>query len=230
MSATPPTVAEFEAALPEGWRVEIKQFSEGWAAHASSALHGSATIGPKRKLVPADIVFLRKRVDDVIAPALSYSQWLAAGQRAGFASAEETFSYGAVQEYIKDGYAQGYPSHLTYVIRGPAPFSGSEYGNEKQAQDVVAELNRLHASAVACSDTPLTRGLRLLAICIERGDVDAGDVAQALFKADTYTVQCPVAAALNGDANVAELDALLADAAKQYGYPFDWEALTEDKE
>jgi hypothetical protein len=168
MSALP-VAAEFEAALPEGWECEVLQNRHRqWEVWAYHGFYPNVQIGPKLKLVPADVAFLRSRVDDVIAPPMTYSQWLAAGERHGF--------------------------------------------------------------AVAAKDTPLTRGLRLLAICIERGDVDAGDVAQALFKADTYTVQCPVAAALNGDANVAELDALLADAAKQHGYPFDWEALTEDKE
>jgi hypothetical protein len=154
----PPTAAAFQAALPDGWCVEIKQFTEGWTAHAFNVRYGSATIGPKRKLVPADVGFLRSRVDDIVAPPLTYSQWLASGQRFGFA--------------------------------------------------VVAE------------DTPLTRGLRLLAICIERGDIDAADVAQALFKADTYTLRCPVAEASNFGRNVAELYSLLADAAKQHGQPF----------
>jgi hypothetical protein len=167
---TQPTAAEFQAALPDGWCVEIKQFTEGWTARAFNVRYGSATIGPKRKLVPADVGFLRSRVDDVIAPPLTYSQWLASGQRFGF--------------------------------------------------------------AVAAEDTPLTRGLRLLAICIERGDVSAPDVAQALFKpdTDTYTLRCPVAEASSSGRAVSELWALLADAADQHGQPFAWPEAAEQLE
>ncbi len=156
----PPTAAEFEARLPAGWRVEIAAHSEGVTVRAFNVCYGAATIGPKRKLVLRDVDFLRSRVDDVIAPPLTYSQWLATGRRFGFAG--------------------------------------------------------------TLDDTPLTRGLRLLAICIEREDVDPGAVARALFCAATYsdTVHCPVTIASGEGRNVAELYALLADAAKQHGHPF----------
>ena len=156
-----PTRAEFEAALPEAWGVQVLQVGKNWIVLASNELVGCTTIGPKRKLVPADVAFLRSRVDDVIAPPLTYSQWLDAGRRFGFAG--------------------------------------------------------------TLDDTPLTRGLRLLASCIERGDVDADDVAQALFRADTYTVNCPVAEASDYGRNVAELYALFAEAAKKHGQPLAWD-------
>lgn len=146
---------DFAVALPPGWRVSVSQVPTGWLVRASHALFGDALIGPKKRLVPADVEFLRSRVDEVVAPKLTYSQWLASGERFGF------------------------------------------HGR--------AEM------------TSLTRALRLLAICIERGDVEAAGVAQALFARDDYTVPCPVAEASNFGANVAELVALLDQAAAEFG-------------
>lgn len=66
--------------------------------------------------------------------------------------------------------------------------------------------------------TALTHALRLLAVCIDRGDVDASDVAQALFVGGGYTVDCPVAMASNYGRGVSELYLALDNAARYYGY------------
>lgn len=185
---TSPTADNFQAVLPAGWHAEVMQVREGWTVRAFNVRYGDATIGPKRKLVPADVEFLRSRVDDVIAPPLTYSQWLAAGERQRF-----------VQPHSDDGQAV---EHATVCAHGRAWSKARTFG----------------------------RALRLLATCIERGDVNAGDVAQALFCTDTYTLPCPVAEASNGGRDVAELYALLADAAEQHGQPFAWDDAAEPEE
>lgn len=157
------SAAAFNAALPAGWVVECSVYSTGHLVLASHRLHGNVSIGPKKRLVPADALLLRKRVDDVMAPSLSYSQWLASGERFGFAGAVEMSS--------------------------------------------------------------LTRALRLLAICIERGDIREADVAQALLVAGDYTLPCPIAEASNEGACVAELVALLSQVAIEHGHA---EALPEE--
>lgn len=64
----------------------------------------------------------------------------------------------------------------------------------------------------------LAQSLRLLATCIERGDVEPSDVAQALFDPGAYTIGCPVAEASAYGRDVAELMALLGQVAEAYGY------------
>lgn len=75
-----------------------------------------------------------------------------------------------------------------------------------------------HGYLTIAEDAPLPRALRLLAICIERGDVEASDVARALLANDTYAVDAPVAEASVCGADVSELMFLLGQAAVEYGY------------
>jgi hypothetical protein len=147
---------DFQAALPSGWLVSLTRPTGLWLVHARHVLFGDAMVGAKKRLVPADVGLLRKRVDECMAPTLTYSQWLASGERLGFAG--------------------------------------------------------------SVGMTSLTRALRLLAICIERDDVNASDVAQALFKPGSYTLLCPVAQASNGGMNVAELVWLLNQTATEHGH------------
>lgn len=177
--------ATFQAALPEGWTVEIYSSNREHVVRATHPLYGDATIGPKLRLVPLDVELLRDRVRDVEAPLLTYSQWLASGKRQGFVP-------------------------LTAV------------------EAAVKEMKRYHDAEDWRNAQSLGRALRLLAICIERGDVEPSDVAQALFgpvsvngavqQAFVYTLDCPVAEASSYGRDVAELLALLGQAAKAYGY------------
>ena len=162
MSRDEPTIEDFRRALPEGWAVErtIKSLHDGRPGHVITAAHrlyGRVSIGPKLRVVALDVQLLADRVRDAEAPPMTYSQWQAAGIRAG---------------YLR-----------------------------------------------ATIDEPLPRALRLLAICIEREDVEASDVVQALLGKDTYTIDCPVAAASNYGSDVYELGTLLARVAAQYGVP-----------
>lgn len=52
-----------------------------------------------------------------------------------------------VQTDYQDVYdSQGQARTITlYVVEGPAPFGGTFYTDKQRAQDVTAELNRLHA-------------------------------------------------------------------------------------
>lgn len=164
-----PTIEEFESALPwSGWTVTIADVeSMGRSVRQVVAAHdlfGCVILGPKLRLVPRDIQALADLVQDVEAPRLTHTQWLASGQRQGFT-----------------------PPVLS---------------NEREAL--------------------LARSLRLLAICIERGDVQAFDVAQAMLRPGDYTVDCPVkyavyAASTNARELVTELHDLLARTANEFG-------------
>lgn len=161
VTTTKLTSEDFCRWLPDGWRVEMttERLSNDRTGHVITAIHplyGRVNIGPKLRVVPMDMRKLADRVQDAVAPPLTYSQWQAAGIRQGYLRSEE--------------------------------------------------------------DGPLPRALRLLAVCIERGDVVASDVAQALFRADAYTLGCPVAEASGAGDDVAELFALLGQAAEAYGY------------
>lgn len=165
--SNPPTVDDFQQALGDDWAVEIQRTGRNWQVTATNRLFGTATIGPKLRLVPCDVGFLAMRVDDLMAPSLTYSQWLASGDRLGF-------------------------------------------------------------SQTPAKMTPLTKALRLLAITLERGELEEIEVAQALFNHKGYTVDCPIAMASAYREDVAELSFLLGRVAKQYGYP--WREDDDDDE
>lgn len=158
------TEADFQAVLPRGWRVSIFGVARGSVVMASNPLYGEASIGPKLRLVPADLGALRKAVDAVEVPPLTYSQWLAVAKARNYHAPTVASWLGTKHEEL--------PHHQWVNARALGNF------------------------------------LRLLATCIERGDVRACDVVQALFAEDTYTVDCPIAEASNEGEEVAELYAL----------------------
>lgn len=90
------TEQDFQAALSDGWSARVETWPSPTEAHpervvyqvtASHPIFGEVTIGPKLRLVQRDVDTLRGLIADILAPKLTFSQWLASGERFGYSAA-----------------------------------------------------------------------------------------------------------------------------------------------